>query len=487
MSASTHSNTSKFSTFFTNLDINSIPLPIRQIASSILLDTLGCLHEGAFIPISRQIRATASIFGGPGEASVAGSRKPVGTAQALYVNARLANLLDLDETFPIGTHFGVAAVCASIAALESTKGENQEIQGAELLVAIVAGYEAAARVATAIGPIIKVEDGDAKDYAKTWGVAAPVVVAGCVAYARALGRGVIDASGLEQALGIAVSNIPLPIANRWSDSVDAADCKYCDAGWCAVTGMHGVISALNGLTGFADIFDGDNGLPEAYGAQMPRPESLIEQLGDLWYLADTTFKPWPTCRWIHAPQTALRRILRHHSPLPENVEEVVVMTNPMAYSGLFQNPKPSTLCGYSFSYQHAIAMMLLGVTPGSKWFDPEIAESPAALALRKLVKIEILTDAGSFARDMIRNQIRTMLGAITVKTTQGDSWTERVDYSDGDPWDPETAYDHDRVTGKFRSLTDSPNAERLLEWISNLEERTTLDPLLSFIRECGIA
>ncbi|KAF5003555.1 hypothetical protein FDECE_9894 [Fusarium decemcellulare] len=464
--------TSQLATFITSLKISDIPSSIQETATSLILDTLGCLRGGALTPIAGQVTAVSSIFGGPGKASVAG---------------RLDNLLDMDETFPTGAHFGIAAVCAAIAALETKEKDSQECCGAELLVGVIAGYEAAARIASAIGPIFKVEDGEVRGYAKVWGVAAPVVVAACVAYARTLGPDVVDAATLEQTLGIAVSNTPLPIGHRWSNSVQVADCKYCDAGWCAVAGMHSVVSAMARLTGFASILDGDVGLAEACGAQMPRPESLTEQLGMLWYLVDITFKPWPTCRWIHAPQTALRRLLGKHRPALEDIKEVVVFTNPVADGALFRNPSPSTFCGYSFSYQHAVAAMLLNIPSGWRWFDPEFAESEAAVQARKMVRVERLQGAESFARDMVRNQIRTMPGAVTVRTVQGQTWTESTEYSDGDPWNADTLYDRQKVIDKFRISTDSPDAQELLDWISEIQSRTTLEPLSLFIRKSGLS
>ncbi|KAH0422508.1 hypothetical protein CcaCcLH18_12767 [Colletotrichum camelliae] len=475
--------TSKLAQFVVDLSLTDIPSTVRESAKSLILDTLGCLRGGARTPLARQINAVSKIFGGPRKASVAGCHEPAGTAQALYVNARLSNLLDLDETFPIGTHFGIGAVCAAIVALEARDKRCDRSDGEDLLVGVVAGYEIAARVATAIGPIIRVEDGQVKDYAQIWGVSAPVVIASCVAYAKVLGRDVVDSKTLEQAFGIALSNIPIPIGNRWSDSVEIADCKYCDAGWCAVTGMHGVMSALEGLTGFANIFDGEVGLADACGAEMPRPESLTEQLGKLWYLSDITFKVWPTCRWIQAPQTALQILLQKHHPAIEDIEEVVVFTNPVADGALFRNPAPSTFCGYSFSYPHAVAMMLLKVPPGAQWFNPEIAESATALKLRRIVRIEKLEKAQTFPQHMVRNQIRTMPGAVTVKTVHGDLWAEETNYSEGDPWDSCTKYDSSKVNEKFLTMEDSADAWKLLDWISDLESISGFYALSTFIRQ----
>lgn len=476
--------TLQFTTFFAELKLSSVPSTLRQTASSLILDTLCCLRAGTDTTKAQQVIDVSSMFGGPSKASLAGAAGLVGTAQALYVNARLSNLLDWDETFPTGAHFGGAAVCAAIVGCETRQHKTQKSpSGADLLLAVIGGYEAAARVASAIGPIFKVQDGEVQDYAKVWGVAAPVVIAACVAYALASNSS-IGVESLAQALGIAVSNIPLPIGNKWSEFADVADCKYCDAGWCAVTGMHGVVSAMAGLTGFADVLDGKAGLPEACNATTPRTELLTEQLGQLWYLADITFKPWPTCRWMHAPQTALDRLLKRYRPAPEEIKEVIIHVGPVSCGSLFEDLPRSTFCSYSFSYHHAIAMMLMNIPPGPKWFEIKNKKSKSAVALAKKIRIEQLEGGGSFARYMIRNQIRTMPGAATIKTVDGQEWREHCEYSDGDPWDQCTSYDQRKVIEKFRRSADSQHSEKLLSWIMNIETSSTLEPLTMYIRHC---
>ncbi|KAF2021035.1 2-methylcitrate dehydratase PrpD [Aaosphaeria arxii CBS 175.79] len=466
--------TSEFANFFSNLQLHDIPPNIRTAASSLLLDTLTCMQAASSAAPAQRIKDLSQMFQGPGYGSLVGSSLPVGTARALYANARLGNLLDLDETYPVGVHFGVGAVCAAIVAAEA-----EERSGADLITGIVAGYEAGARLASAIGPMMEVRDGEVKGFASIWGVAAPVVVAACVGYARVVN---IDAAGLSQALGIACSNIPLPIGNRWSEAIDLPDCKYCDAGWCAVTGQHGVVAAKAGLTGFSNILDGAVGVIEACGAAMPLKDSLTSGLGERWHLADITYKPWPTCRFMHAPMTALDRLLQRLRPMPDEIDEVVIYTGPLANSARFRNVAPKTFGSYSFSYQHAVAMMILGVPAGAMWFDADIAESTAALKLRQRVRIERFGAGDTFARDMVDNQIRKMPGAATI-TIRGQAWTESSDYAAGDPWDVQTLFDWASVKSKFTSLaSDVTGAQQLLDWITQIESTATLEPLSAFIR-----
>ncbi|KAF9873484.1 hypothetical protein CkaCkLH20_08943 [Colletotrichum karsti] len=465
--------TKQLADFFTSLSSDNVSFGVRESAHNLLLDTLSCLRAGASVQASRKVIAVSNVFGGPGKASMAGSLDPQGASRALYANARLSNLLDWDETYPVGVHFGIGAVCAAMTAAEA---ENRS--GADLVAGIIAGYEAGGRLASAIGPMMSVEDGQVTGFSEIWGVAAPVVVASCVAYARTIG---LDSDSLQMALGISCSNIPLPIGSRWSEALHLPDNKYCDSGWCAVTGMHGVISAREGLTGFEGILDGAVGIPEMYAAAMPRRESMAEGLGSVWHLDAITYKPWPTCRFMHSPMTALARLIGEHKPDPDVVDEIVIFTGPLANSSRFRNPRPKTFSSYCFSYHHAVAMMVMGITPGAEWFDSQIAESQTALDLRKKVRIELFEDSRSFAQDMAQGQIRRMPGAASL-VVRGQTWTRRSDYADGDPWDQEVAYGRDKLADKLASTARKQDLRKLLDWLKEIETAKSLEPLFAFIR-----
>ncbi|RQU68197.1 hypothetical protein DF141_27775 [Burkholderia cenocepacia] len=466
--------TSRFARFWSELQPESVPSDVRQVARWLLLDTIGCIAAALRTGPAQQIASVGELFGGADAVAEAGVKKPQGVARAAYVNARLANLLDFDETYPVGVHFGVGAVAAAIAGVQAANGNFSD-----LLIATVAGYEAGARLASAIGPMMSVSDGEVTGFSQVWGVAAPVVVAACVAYGRALG---LDSQQMVQALGIAGSNIPLPIGSKWSGAEHLPDVKYCDAGWCTVAGIHAVQSVQAGLTGFDDILDGISGIPEAYSATMPNHGLMQDGLGERWHLRDITFKPWPSCRFMHAPLTALERLINREEIRADEVEEVVIETGPLADSARFRNAAPRTFAGHQFSYAHNCAMLLMRVPPGPGWFDMEIATSPLAMALRAKVLIKRAEFANSFAKHMVNNQIRVMPGAATVRTTRGE-WTLRSDYADGDPWDETTRYDEKRVLDKFLTANPDISAKNFSRWLLEVDAASPLNTLDEYLRE----
>lgn len=175
-----------------------------------IFDTLGCAKTAIDVALAIKIKNLAALSGAEGRYSAVGSSEPTALLQAVYANARLANLLDFDETFPVGVHFGIGAVVAALAGVEAEGGTFDD-----LLLATLAGYEAGARLAVAIGPMMKVVAGEVQGFSPVWGVAAPVVLAACIAYAKARKVGF---KTLHQAIGIACSNIPLPIGSKWSEA-----------------------------------------------------------------------------------------------------------------------------------------------------------------------------------------------------------------------------------------------------------------------------
>ena len=123
---------------------------MRHEAKRLVLDTLGCLIAGVDCEIGSIASTMAAWFGVQPRATIAGTQARGSVLGAIYANARTANALDLDETFPVGAHFGSAGVVVALAL-----AEELGLSGSEMLLATIAGYEFAGRVASYIGPVAR--------------------------------------------------------------------------------------------------------------------------------------------------------------------------------------------------------------------------------------------------------------------------------------------------------------------------------------------
>ncbi|HTO60052.1 MAG TPA: MmgE/PrpD family protein [Bradyrhizobium sp.] len=443
-----------------NLSSQAVPGQVRHEAKRLVLDTLGCLIAGLDCEIGSIASAMAPCFGMQPQATIAGKPVRGSLLGAIYANARTANALDLDETFPVGAHFGSAAVVVALAV-----AEELGLTGSEMLLSIIAGYELAGRVASYIGPVVNIDGGEVVGFPDVWGVAVPVVMAAAATTAKAHGY---SPALVQQAIGLAGSNAPLPVGGQWSSAVDLPNCKYCDAGWCAVTGTVAALSAQQGSRGFPELLDGERGLARMYGVANADPALLTADLGQRFMLEDITYKPWPSCRFTHYALTALADLLERQTVAVDSIRELVVETGPLAASRRFTNPEPATFASQQFSYPHMIAMMLLRVPPGPAWFDPKHASDPAVQALKAKTRVVQHPRASSFAQAFVHNQIRPMPGAITIVTTDGVHRAES-DFARGDPWNSDTRFGDADIHAKFAALVPGEAGCELANAVMNLE------------------
>jgi 2-methylcitrate dehydratase PrpD len=453
-------------THMSELSLDGVPRHIRHEAKRLILDTLGCLVAGVDCEIGSVANKMAAWFGAQPQATIAGTAGRGSLIGAIYANARTANALDFDETFPVGAHFGAAAVVVALAL-----AEERGLSGADMLLATIAGYEFAGRVASHIGPVVQVDAGRVTGFPDVWGVAAPVVIAAAAAAAKASRY---QPPLFLQAIGLAGSNAPLPIGAQWSSAVDLPNCKYCDAGWCAVTGTVAALSAKEGSRGFTALLDGDRGLARMYGVANADAGLLTDDLGRRFMLEDITYKPWPTCRFTHYALTALAELMEREAVDIEAIREVVIETGPLAASARFTNPEPMTFASQQFSYPHMTAMLLLGVPPGPAWFDDKHATDPAVRMLKAKTRIVQHPRASGFADAFVRNQIRTMPGGVTLVMSDGCTHRYDSDYARGDPWDTQTRFGDAEIMEKFAALVPGEDGAELADAVMSLEHETSV-------------
>jgi len=466
----------KLASYFGELRFEDVPRDVVDEAKRLLIDTFGCTIGGARTEIAPIVTAGAYAFGSGEDAAVVGRPGRTGLLRAAYINGRLANAMDFDETFPVGVHFGIGAVAAGLAL-----AEREALAGSDLLLAIIVGYEIGARLATAIGPMVFVRDGIVEGYPTVWGVAAPVVLASAAASAKALR---LNADVFHQALAVASSNAPLPAGSQWSAAIDLPNCKYADAGWCTVTGLFGAILAATGTEGFPLILEDEQGMARMYGRDSTHLHHLFEGLGQRWMLRDITYKPWPTCRFTHYPMTALERLMHSHEFDPSKIERIVVESSPLAISRRFTQRDPKTFASRQFSYPHMIALQLLGEPAGPSWLDERWDSDPQFTALKDKVEVTEHPRARDFGQHFEKNQIRQMPGGIRV-WQDGREFAAETDFADGDPWDPKTRFSEEALAEKFCRLVDDEDAASILADLRRIEELPSVTSVLDALAEAN--
>jgi 2-methylcitrate dehydratase PrpD len=158
--------TRKLAAFANSVTYESLPAAIRHQVLRIVYDTLICCLAADRAESSELFRRALdrlapglSLAPGSGAADTGatativhdGSRQL--PAHAAFVNAMTANTLDLDDNLLYHSHIAATVVATCLATAEEV-----DATGAQLLAAVAAGYEVAARVSLSMTGPIAVED-----------------------------------------------------------------------------------------------------------------------------------------------------------------------------------------------------------------------------------------------------------------------------------------------------------------------------------------
>ncbi|MCK1412425.1 MmgE/PrpD family protein [Bradyrhizobium sp. CW4] len=158
--------------FGSTLDLGDVPAEVKADARRLLLDSIGCMISATRTRMALISDGLVDFLRHGNVASVAARKQHASLAGALYANGRLANCTDLDETFPVGHHFGVAAVVAALALAEVHKAA-----GSRFLQAVITGYELAGRVASALGLLMLFTEGRLTGFPVVYSCSASVMFA----------------------------------------------------------------------------------------------------------------------------------------------------------------------------------------------------------------------------------------------------------------------------------------------------------------------
>jgi 2-methylcitrate dehydratase PrpD len=369
-----------------------------------------------------------------GALRVFGDEASYGPAGAAFLNSALGHALDFDDTHAAATlHPGAPVIAAALAA-----GDLANASGAEVLAAIVAGYEVICRTALSLPA--------GEHYARGFHPTATCGVFGAAAAAgRAFG---LTAAEIESALGIALSQS----AGSLQFLTDGAWTKPFQVGWAAMAGLAAATLARNGFKGPSQALEGAHGFLQAY-APNPAPERLIEGLGQGYELMATGVKPYPSCRYGHAGIDAILTLRAEHGLAPHEVDKVVYgLSNAGlllvgAPAELKQSPKNTV--GAQFSAPFVLATAL--VTGAMSWDSYRDLENPTIRAL--MSRVECVHDP------QIEAEFPANMSGTVAVHARGRTYVKTVIVPLGEPTN---FLGQDAILAKYAGLTQTVLGDRAI-------------------------
>lgn len=429
--------------FLLSLTTDTLQEAVVREARIRLLDGLGCGLYGATMPWGQIAAEVVYEERSCGRATVYGNREPAAPARAALVNGTATHGIELDDIVP-GAHVHPGAVV--IPAVLAT-AEQHGVSGARLLLGLIAGYEAMARVGLAIG--------EAGWGFHITGIAGPV--------GAAVASGVTLAMPHEQimrAVGIACSSAAgIKSFTQGSGGM----IKRMHAGRAAESGVLACALARRGFTAPLAALDGRFGLLEVFGGDQSNPRALDRELGERYAVSRVWTKVYPCCGVLHTAAQALHALRLEHGIEHAAIARVRVGTNKraIALNGEVA-PRETMAAQYSLPFTAAVALVRDPKDPRS--YNGDALDDPVVCELAR--RIELYADPEMEA-------LYPRYGArAEVRLSDGRTLDTKLLDAHGTPADP---CSEDEAKEKFRCLASvSSTGDSIAEVLSLVERLETL-------------
>ncbi len=466
--------------FAANTRFEDLPEDAVYAAKRLILDTVACSIGGYSNNMGKIVAEVKKELGGVPEATIMGLGQKTSCTSAAYVNSEMANAMDADDVSLKGHHACVAVMPALAVA------EREGASGKDLITAVALGFDVAIRVAYSMNSIIrpaadnsgKVEFGPTAGF--SWVVFGAVVGAGSL-----LG---LDAKKMANALGIAGYSTSLPAIGKWGPSpAPRPMTKYAFYGPIAEAGVTAALLAEKGFEGDQTVLDGERGFWRMAGATGCNWDALTAALGQRWFVRETSYKPYPCCRWIHAPLDMFFRIMRENHFTPEDVEEVKVGLHSVASYARFGDTTVLNEVDTQFSLPYIFGVASLGIDPGPEWQSPARWKDPRVLSFARKAKLYVDPDADAMyaGQVMAGGERKKIHSKIQIKA-RGQTFNAQADYAKGDPWEPQYVMSDDEMKNKFRNFSSRflrpDNIENAMDTIYGLDKVECVEDLVRFLR-----
>ena len=397
--------TETLATFAATLEFNAIPAPVLRRTEDLMLDWFGSALAGKGArPVESLARFHTRMGPADGPCEVLIHRTGSSPLAAAMANAAASHFAEQDDVHNGSVFHPAAVVFAPALAVAQLLGRS----GAELLTAVVAGYEVGIRVGEFLG----------RSHYKifhTTGTAGPLAAAAAVGRLLRLTPG-----QMLHAFGSAGTQS----AGLWEFLRDAADSKQLHTAHAAGAGLTAAYLAEDGFTGAQRILDGAQGMAAGMSNDAD-PSRLTDGLGSRWTLSETSFKFHAACRHTHPAADALQQVMRIHRLAAGDVANVKALVHQGAIDVLGPVTDPQTVHQGKFSMGTVLGLIAVHGNAGLAEFDAHYKSQPV-VAFRD--KVQMALDAEVDTAYPAR-----WIGKVVVQTADGRQLEGRVDEPKGDP------------------------------------------------------
>ena len=299
--------TATLARFASGMRLEDVPERIREYCKDLLLDALACALAGQRGEDTSKVSRFASQLAQSNESSVIGGGK-LSLSGATMFNGFLITAVSMCDVYrPTATHLQPVIVSPALAI-----AERDDASGRDLLVALVSGFETAARIAAGV---------DYRAFRKRgWhgpGTIGPFGSAAAVGRLRGL-----DPDTMATAFGLAGSQSAGTFAAWGTPSVKFHQFRG------ALSGLMAALLAEQGFVATREFLTAaDGGFYPTYCGGSAR-EAASAALGSHWEMEQIALRPWPTSAASQGVVTALFDLMAKHDLTADRTERLRVYVSP---------------------------------------------------------------------------------------------------------------------------------------------------------------
>lgn len=393
--------TSVLAAYATATSCDRLPSDVKERARLVIVDEVACSYFGKRSLAGDLAARYAAQAGGPAESRIYATGLRVSAVNAALANGAAGHGEEVDGAHAVGGHPGASIVHAAVA-----MAERQRATGAELVNAVVLGYDVGVRIVDACGGLFSVKDRFRlnSDFLYAFGCAA------------AAGR-LLGLDPLRHCHAMALTSFSANAPGAFYAEKRHVSKSLCN-GQFAAAGVMGALMAVGGLEGHEDTLGAPYGVLDAWSAD-GRRDVATQGLGEHFEIMRANFKMMNAGYPIHAPTEAALSLVATHGLAVDQIAAIEVGL-PTTSKKVVDSRTMHIIC-----LQDMItAVLVLG--------GVKLRESPFPAVLERAEFARIRPNVSLIGHpDLDRDQPNGRGAIVTITTTDGRSVTTRVEHPKG--------------------------------------------------------
>jgi len=452
--------TSGLAAFVVATKFEDLPAIVVAKTLSCVLDCVGGATAASQMPWIQVVREYAIDTSKIGPCSVIGGGTLMAEFAAL-ANATASHGIELDDYHSGALAHPSCVVVPTALAIAQETGAS----GTDFITACAIGIETIVRLGLACAPSMVVDRGFHETC--TEGVFGAAATAGYL-----LG---LDHEHQVAAFGIAGSHA----SGTQEFGHSGGEVKRLHAGLGASGGIRGAKLAARGFTGPRQILEGANGFFKAFVPD-PKPEQVLDGLGEVWRMLEIGVKPYANCALIHPATDALVSIFGAGNLNANDIAKVEVGVDRLTLAHVGSLPLlPHDMNGAQFNLPYSLGMFMVrgGNSFGdylhylrNGFNDPEVMKAGAKVTM-------------SIHQDIDDAFPETLSARVKLTTTSGQIF-ERVGFARGSFQRPLSVEEiRAKFDGLFATTPWGEASERVAKAILGLAEAESVRGILEPMAE----